>query len=84
MDQTNTAQKLTRAQNLRAMQTLIITMGGVKGYGEWLAAMPEGTALNPSGGVDQAALMAVAESDEAYSKAMEAFKAVMTPVLDAL
>ena len=81
---TNTNQKLTRAQNLRAMQTLVITMGGVKGYREWLAAMPEGTSLTPGGGVDQAALMVVAESDDAYNAAMMAFKAVMTPVLAAM
>lgn len=80
----NTAQKLSRAQTLRAMQTLVITMGGVKGYGVWLDAMPEGTTLSPSGGVDQSALMEIAANDEKYNAAVKAFAQVMSPVLSAL
>lgn len=81
---TNNSQRLTRTQNLRAMQTLIITMGGVKGYGVWLDAMPEGATLSPSGGVEQSALMAIASNDESYNAAVKAFAQVMAPVLSAM
>lgn len=80
----NTATRLSRAQTLRAMQTLAITMGGVKGYTEWLSAMPEDAALSPSGGVEQSTLMDVAADDEAYAKATKAFAAIMRPVLESV
>lgn len=80
----NTATRLSRAQTLRAMQTLAITMGGVKGYTEWLAAMPEGAALSPSGGVEQSTLMDVAADDVAYAKAKKTFAAIMKPVLESV
>lgn len=80
----NTSIKITRAQNLRAMQTLAITMGGVKGYTEWLSAMPEDAALSPSGGVEQSTLMDVAADNEAYAKATKAFATIMKPVLESV
>lgn len=80
----NTATRLARAQTLRAMQTLAITMGGVKGYTEWLAAMPEGAALSPSGGVEQSTLMDVAADDVAYEKAKKTFADIMKPVLESV
>lgn len=84
MDQKTTSQRITRAQNLRAMQTLVITMGGVKGYGAWLEAMPEGATLSPGGGVEQSTMMDIAANDDSYNKAVKAFAKVMAPALAAL
>lgn len=80
----NTSIKLTRAQNLRAMQTLIIAMGGVKGYGMWLDAMPEGATLSPNGGVEQSTLMEIAANDDTYNAAVKSFAQIISPVLSAL
>ena len=83
MDQKTTSQHITRAQNLRAMQTLVITMGGVKGYVAWLEAMPEGATIS-TGGVEQSTMMDIAANDDSYNKAIKAFAKVMAPVLAAL
>ena len=80
----NTATRLSRAQTLRAMQTIIITMGSVSGYTEWLKAMPADAVLSVGGGVEQSSLLAIAADDVAYAKAVKAFAAVITPVLAAL
>lgn len=80
----NTTLRITRARSLGAMQTLIITMGGVSGYTEWLKAMPADAVLSVGGGVEQSTLLAIAEDDGAYAKAVKAFAAVITPVLAAL
>lgn len=84
MDQNTTSQNIMRAQNLRAMQTLIITMGGAKGYSAWLAAMPEDVTLSVGGGVEQSAMMNIAADDDSYNNAVKAFAKVMAPVLAAL
>lgn len=81
MDQNNTTLRITRARSLGAMQTLIITMGGVSGYTEWLKAMPADAALSVGGGVEQSTLLAIAADNEAYERAVEAFRAVIGPAL---
>lgn len=84
MDQNNTTMRIARARTLGAMQTLVITLGGVTGYTEWLKAMPADAVLSVGGGVEQSTLLAMAADDAAYSKAVKAFAAVITPVLATL
>lgn len=79
-----TTMRITRARVLGAMQTLIITMGGVTGYAAWLKAMPADAALSVGGCVEQYTLLAIAADDVAYTKAVKAFASVITPVLAAL
>lgn len=78
------AEKINRLQNLRAMERLMITMGGKDGLMAWMAAMPDDVVLSSSGGVSAESMMDVANRDDAYQAAVQAFAAHMTPVLAAI
>lgn len=84
MDQKNTAMQLNRVQTLKAMQTLIIALGGVKAYTAWLGAMPDNAELSIGGGVEHATLMAVASDESTYAKVVRAFKDIMPAVFEAM
>lgn len=70
-----------RVQNLRAMERLVISLGGTLAYIRWLEALPEGAKLNAAGGMDQETASAIAGSDEAYGKALRSFAGQLGPVL---
>lgn len=78
------AEKVTRAQNLRAMERLIVGMGGRHAYIAWLQALPEDVKLNTSGGLDQASVNSIAEDEATYNGVIRAFARHMGPVLMAL
>lgn len=73
--------KSTRFSNLKAMERLMITLGGKEGLLTWLAAMPEDINISPVGGVSNESMMAVAEDDTLYKHAVKVFAEYMGPVL---
>lgn len=73
-----------RTQNLRAMERLIISLGGTLSYVRWLEALPEDAKLNAAGSMDQATANAIAANDEAWGKALRTFAAQLGPVLTGL
>lgn len=77
----NNIDKSTRFSNLKAMERLMITMGGKEGLMDWMAAMPDNVNISPVGGVSNESLMAVAEDDTLYKAAEKAFALHMRPVL---
>lgn len=77
----NNIDKSTRFSNMKAMERLMITMGGLEGLMAWLTAMPDNVTISPVGGVSNESLMAVAEDDRLYKNAMRAFAEYMGPVL---
>ena len=77
----NNIDKSTRFSNLKAMERLMITLGGKEGLIIWMAAMPDNVTISPVGGVSNESLMAVAEDDKLYKAAMKAFAEYMGPVL---
>lgn len=77
----NNIDKSTRFSNLKAMERLMITMGGKEGLMDWMAAMPDDVTISPVGGVSNESLMAVAEDDTLYKAAEKAFALHMGPVL---
>lgn len=77
----NNIDKSTRFSNLKAMERLMITMGGKEGLMDWMAAMPDNVTISPVGGVSNESLMAVAEDDKLYKAAEKAFALHMGPVL---
>lgn len=78
------AEKVTRVQNLRAMERLIVGMGGRHAYIAWLQALPEDVKLNSSGGLDQAGMNSIAENEDAYNGVVRAFAQHVGPVLMAI
>lgn len=77
-------EKVTRVQNLRAMERLIVGMGGRHAYIAWLQALPEDVKLNGSGGLDQEGMNSIAENEAVYNSVVHAFAQQMGPVLMAL
>ena len=77
----NNIDKSTRFSNLKAMERLMITMGGKEGLMDWMAAMPDDVTISPVGGVSNESLMAVAEDDTLYKAAEKAFALHMRPAL---
>lgn len=77
----NNIDKSTHFSNLKAMERLMITLGGKEGLMIWMAALPEDVTISPVGGVSNESLMAVAEDDKLYKAAMKAFAEYMGPVL---
>lgn len=75
------AEKATRTQTIKAMERLIVGMGGKHAYIAWLQALPENTKLNNAGGLDQSSVTEIAADDGLYGKAVQAFAAHMGPVL---
>lgn len=74
----------TRFTNLKAMERLMIAMGGKEGLMAWMAAMPEDVTISPLGGVSNESLMAVAASEDSYNAAVRAFAVHMAPMLTAI
>lgn len=70
-----------RVQTLRAMERLMINMGGKDGYIKWLMALPETANLSSIGVIGAEALRDIAENDEAYNKVIKEFAACMGPIL---
>lgn len=77
----NNIDKSTRFSNMKAMERLMITMGGLSGLMAWLTAMPDNVTISPVVGVSNESLMAVAEDDKLYKAAERAFAVHMGPVL---
>lgn len=77
----NNTDKSTRFANLKAMERLMITLGGKEGLMIWMAAMPEDVTISPVGGVSNESMMAVAEDDAQYKATMKVFADYMGPVL---
>lgn len=77
----NNTDKSTRFANLKAMERLMITLGGKEGLMIWMAAMPEDVTISPVGGVSNESMMAVAEDDAQYKAAVKVFADYMGPVL---
>lgn len=75
------AEVLERVQNLRAMERLVVNMGGKTAYIEWLKAMPEDVGLSSAGTVGQEALREIAENEQSYNNVLKTFAACMGPVL---
>lgn len=78
------AERVTRTQNLRAMEHLIVGMGSKHAYVEWIKAMPENVRLSISGGLDHASMIMVSSDETAYNRAVKVFAMHMAPVLSAL
>lgn len=81
MSNITTEVKVTRLQNLRAMERLMVALGGKDGTIAWLNAMPADAAFAAAGSVSHQTLQQVAENDEAYEKAVMAFARHMAPIL---
>ena len=75
------AEVLERVQNLRAMERLMVNVGGKAAYIEWLKALPEDTGLSSVGTVGQEALREIAENEKSYNAVLKTFAACMGPVL---
>lgn len=78
------AEKITRNQTIRAMEHLIVGMGGKNAYIDWLEAMPEDATLGPSGGISTATISKISADDALFNRAVKAFATHMGPVMAAL
>ena len=74
-------EKINRMQAMKAMERLMITLGGKEGMMAWLAAMPQDAQISPSGGVSTETLMAIAGDQYSYDVVLRAFAKHMQPVL---
>lgn len=75
------AERLSRTQIIKAMERLIIGLGGKHAFITWLEAMPEDMKFNNAGGLDQSTVMEIASNDDLYNKVLKAFANHMGPVL---
>lgn len=78
------AEMAERVQTMRAMERLMINMGGKDGYIKWLQALPETAGLSSIGIVGTEALRDIAENDADYNAVVQAFAAHMGPVLTSM
>lgn len=78
------AEMAERVQTMRAMERLMINLGGKDGYIKWLTALPETAGLSSIGVVGTEALRGIAEDDVEYKKLVQSFAAHMGPVLTAM
>ena len=76
------SEKINRMQAIKAMERLMITMGGKEGLMALLDAMPQDAQISPSGGVSNETLMEVAGDQYSYDVALRAFAKHMLPVLN--
>ena len=83
MNNITPTEKVKRTQTLIAMESLIKTLGGRAAYIAWLSAMPEGTEINLTGGLDNTVAVSIAENTDHYTKMVRIFTENMTPVLRA-
>lgn len=74
-------EKINRLQTLKAMERIMLSLGGKEGAIAWLNAMPEGVALSAAGGVTQESLMDVAGNDGDYKRAVKGFARCMGAAL---
>lgn len=81
MSNITTEVKITRLQNLRAMERMMVAFGGKEGTIAWLNAMPADAAFASAGSVSHQTLQQVAGDNEAYEKAVIAFARHMAPIL---
>lgn len=81
MSNITTEVKIARLQNLRAMERLMVTMGGKDGTIAWLHAMPADAAFANAGSVSHQTLQQIAEDNESYDKVVIAFARHMAPIL---
>ena len=84
MNENNTptmAEEITRRQTLKAMEQLIVGMGGKAGYIKWLEALPDDATMTPSGGVTTETMVRIAKDTTLYDRACKAFAAHMAPIL---
>lgn len=81
MSNITTEVKIARLQNLRAMERLMVTMGGKDGTLAWLNAMPADAAFANAGSVSNQTLQQIAEDNERYEKAVMTFARHMAPIL---
>lgn len=75
------AEQIERVQNLRAMERLMINLGGKVAYIKWLEAMPEDADMSSIGVISQDALRNVAANEEKYANVLREFATYMGPVL---
>lgn len=75
------AEMAERVQTMRAMERLMINLGGKDGYIKWLMALPEGASLTSIGVIGAEALRDIAEHEEAYQRVVRSFATHMGPVL---
>lgn len=78
------AEKITRNQTIRAMENLIVGMGGKNAYIAWLEAMPEDATLGLSGGISTATIAKISEDDVLFNRIVKVFAANMGPILTEL
>lgn len=81
MSNITTEVKISRLQNLRAMERLMVAFGGKEGTIAWLNAMPADAAFASAGSVSHQTLQQVAGDNEAYEKVVMAFARHMAPIL---
>lgn len=75
------AEVIERVQNLRAMERLVVNMGGKSAYIAWIKAMPDDVELQSIGSVGQESLKVIAENEQSYSAVVKAFATSMGPIL---
>lgn len=78
------AEMAERVQTMRAMERLMINLGGKNGYIKWLMALPEGAGLNSIGVIGTEALRDIAENEDAYQHVVRSFATHMGPVLTSM
>lgn len=76
-----TAEHITRTQTMRAMERLMLGLGGKNAYIAWLEAMPADATLNASGGLDMGTINRIAADDSQYKRIVRAFASHMGKVL---
>lgn len=79
-----TSEHIQRTQTIRAMERLMIALGGKHAFVVWLEAMPEDATLNGSGGLDGDTVNRIAMDDEQYNRVLRTFAGHMGPVLMAV
>lgn len=81
MSNITTEVKITRLQNLRAMERLMVAFGKKDGTIAWLNAMPADAAFETAGYVSHKTMQQIAEDNDSYEKVVIAFSRHMAPIL---